>query len=119
MYTHELLKLGNKYVPHFVGVFPLNKLPKSLRAPSNFIVNTHTHNLPGEHWLAVSYQKGGILYAFDPFGVYYPSILKIYLINIKRRIGPVRYNKVCYQDVFEKSCGLYCLAWLITINSTR
>ena len=66
MYTHELIKLGEKYVPHFLGVYPLDKLPSAIRAPSNFIVNTHTHNLPGEHWLAVSYQKGGIVYAFDP-----------------------------------------------------
>lgn len=113
MHTHELLKLGNRYVPHFVGVFPLDKLPAGLRPPSNLIVNTHTHNLPGEHWLAVSYQKGGLVFAFDPFGIYYPHMLKIYLNKLRRRTMPVRYNKICFQDIHEKTCGLYCLAWLI------
>ena len=57
MDTHDVEKISKKYIPNFVGVFPLNKLPQALRAPANLIVNTDTHNLPGEHWLAVSYQK--------------------------------------------------------------
>ena len=53
----EVEKLAKKYIPNFVGVFPLNKLPQALSAPANLIVNTDTHNLPSQHWLAVSYQK--------------------------------------------------------------
>lgn len=113
MHTLELWRLGDKYVPNFAGVFPLNKMPRALRPPVNFIVNTDTHNLPGQHWLAVSYKKDGIVYAFDPFGVYYPRILKIYLIQLERT-APVRYNKTQYQSIFETTCGLYCLAWLIS-----
>ena len=113
----ELMKLGQKYVPNFVGVFPLDKLSPKLIAPANFILNTHTHNLTGEHWLAVSYMKGGIVFAFDPFGIYYPRLLQIYL-NKLQRTRQVHYNDEPLQEIYEKTCGLYCLAWLIAINSS-
>lgn len=116
MDSHNVQKFGKKYVPNFVGVFPLNKLPQALRAPSNFIVNTDTHNLPGEHWLAVSYQKDGIVHVFDSFGFFYPNILRIYL-NKLRRTGPVKYNRVHFQRINEQTCALYCIAWLITVTA--
>ena len=116
MDSHSVQKIGKKYIPNFVGVFPLNKLPQALRAPANLIVNTDTHNLPGQHWLAVSYQKGGVVYVFDSFGFFYPRILRIYL-NKLRRTAPVRYNRIRYQSMHEQTCALYCLAWLITINT--
>lgn len=118
MRTPDLWKMGSTYVPNFIGVFPLNKIPQGLRAPANFIVNTDTHNLPGEHWLAVSYQKGGIVLAFDPFGIFYPRLLKIKL-NQLNRTRPVHYSKIEYQSLFEQTCGLYCIAWLISVNKSK
>ena len=117
MDSYKVNILGKKYIPHFGGVFPLNKLPQALRAPSNFIVNTDTYSSPGEHWLAVSYQKGGIVYVFDPFGFYYPPLLKMYA-NKLRRVVPVIFNRIQYQGLVEQTCGLYCIAWLIAINTT-
>jgi hypothetical protein len=115
MYTPEVLRMGRKYVPNFVGVYPLNKLPLALRPPANFIVNTQTNNLPGEHWLAVSYQEGGLIYAFDPFGFYYPFMLRHYLLKL-RHLSTIKYNRIQYQSVAEQTCGLYCIAWLIAKN---
>ena len=109
-------KIGKKYIPNLVGVFPLNKLPQALHAPANLIVNTDTHNLPGEHWLGVSYQKDGTVYAFDSFGFFYPRILRVYFNKI-RRTRPVIYNRIHYQSIHEQTCALYCIAWLITINN--
>lgn len=108
MHTRELWQMGDKYVPDFLGVFPLNKIPSSIRAPCNFIVNTHTHNLPGEHWIAVSYQRDGRVYAFDSFGLYYPLSLQNYLQRL-RRSGSVYYNKQQFQELYERTCGHYCL----------
>ena len=123
MRTYELWRMGERYVPNFRGVFPLNKLPRFIHPPANLIVNTHTHNLPGEHWIAVSYQKGGIVFAFDPFGIYYPHLLRKYLLRLVARNGgggggcnKVHYNTVQFQEIDELTCGLYCIAWLICIN---
>jgi hypothetical protein len=118
MHTGKLWDLADKYVPHFKGVYPLDKIPPSrtMKAPSNFIINTHTANLGGEHWLAVSYLKGGFVFAFDSFGVYYPRILRAYLESL-RRSRKVHYNTIQYQEIHEQTCGLYCVAWLICINT--
>lgn len=113
MRTDELWRLGDRYVPNFKGVYPLNKLPGGLKPSVNFIVNTHTHNLPGEHWIAVSYKRGGIVYAFDPFGKYYPHLLRSYLHQLKPLLC-VKYNADQFQEFYETSCGHYCIAWLIT-----
>lgn len=118
MRTTELWDMGTKYVPNFIGVFPLDKMPKYLAAPANFIINTQTHNLPGEHWLAVSYQKGGHVFAFDSFGYYYPLLLQNYLQKLKRT-GSVSYNKIPFQDASEDTCGHYCIAYLISINTGK
>ena len=115
MNTDEINYLGKKYVPHFVGVFPLNKMPSVLpRVGANFIVNTDTHNLPGEHWLAVSYKNGGFIHAFDPFGFFYPLLFKQ---SLHRYGKPIKYNTTRFQDVSEKTCGQYCISWLIIKNS--
>ena len=92
-------------------------MPKSLVAPSNIVINTYTHNLPGEHWLAVSYKKSGLIYAFDSFGLYYPTLLQNYLQRLKRRSGPVKYNRTQFQEVHEKTCGHYCIAYFTYINT--
>ena len=121
MRTDELWQLGERYVPNFVGVYPLDKLPRRLEAPANLIINTHTHNLPGEHWLAVSYQRGGLIYAFDSFGFYYPLILRNYLQRLRARTRStcqVHYSDQPLQHYKEMTCGLYCVAWLICINSS-
>ena len=118
MHTFDLVRLGRKYIPNFVGVYPLDKMPQLMHTPANFIVNTHTHDLPGEHWIAVSYRTGGIVFAFDPFGAFYPKRLQNYLVNVLLSKS-ITYNKLQYQGIFERNCGHYCVAWLIYINKCQ
>lgn len=114
MYTEELEKLGRKHVTGFVGVYPLDKLPHApllYPPPSRFIVNTDTSNLSGKHWIAVSYETGGIVYAFDPLGLCYPPLLCAHLKRLGRR---VIFNKTMYQNPMLPTCGQHCLLWLIS-----
>ena len=67
--------MEKKHFNNFIGVFPLDKLPSKIYYGDKLIVNTDTSNLPGEHWLAASYRKPGIIDAFDPLGLYYPTKL--------------------------------------------
>lgn len=111
MRSKELLERGQEY-SDFVGVFPLNKLPPHLpHGSGSFIVNSDTHNLPGEHWLAVSYKNGGIVKAFDPLGFFYPLGLVNYLAKRFPR-KTIQYNWKSYQKLSEKTCGEHCLRWL-------
>jgi len=87
------------------GVYPLDKIPQL--KPGGYIINTHTSNLEGEHWIAL-YVKPNLIKAFDSFGHFYPSIL----VNKLHAIAPVKYNTTQYQEYGTKTCGQYCLLWL-------
>lgn len=115
MYSNAIEKIARKKlkIRGFRGVFPLDALPQDLcirtAPPYRFIVNTHTNNLPGEHWLAVSYEKGNHILVFDPLGFYYPPKLIKYLAKFKRKLV---FNKVPYQSANSRQCGQWCLRWL-------
>lgn len=108
--------MGKTHVKHFIGVFPLDKLPQHIVPISRLIVNTDTHNLGGRHWIALSYEKGGIVLVFDPFGWYYPPLL-INKLHKNPSIHRVHYNRTMFQSPSEKTCGLYCIRFLSSINS--
>ena len=115
MYTEELNRVGRKHVSGFIGVYALDQLPsKNLLQPppSRFIVNTDTKNLPGEHWIAVSYEIGGVVYAFDPLGTFYPLVLCNYLKGLSCR--RVVFNTTMYQNPMLATCGTHCLRWLMS-----
>lgn len=95
----------------FIGVFPLDKIPNKL-INGAYVVNTHTSELKGEHWLAI-YVKQTKIDVFDPFGFYYPSIL----VNHVTKAGkPVYFSKRKCQNMLTNNCGPLCLLWLY-INS--
>lgn len=109
MNSDDLMKIGKILIgKNFIGVFPLDKLPQNLTLPSFFIVNTHTANLPGEHWLAVAYIKRGTIHAFDSFGMEYPPALVHYL----KRYGRMILNNRTLQSPLEDTCGMYVIRWL-------
>jgi hypothetical protein len=111
MYSHQLNKLGKQHVYGFIGTFALDKLPKHIGSPpKSLIVNTDTQNLPGRHWIAVSYECGGIAYAFDPLGFYYPAALISYLH--RNPYQKVHYNYIMYQKPWEHNCGQHCISFL-------
>ena len=91
----------------FYGVYPLDKIP-FLPVPGAIVVNTQTSNLGGEHWLAV-YNKPDAVYAFDPLGYYYTTILVSKLQAMSKKIV---YNRIQYQELFTTTCGQHCLLWL-------
>lgn len=112
MYSNQIEKVAREKlkIKGFLGVYSLDKLPVHLPSPPyRFIVNTHTSNLPGEHWLAVSGEKTGKIYVFDPMGFFYPPLLVQYLAKLRK---PLIFNKTAYQSPSSRECGQYCLSWL-------
>lgn len=117
MYSDELWKEGKKHVPGFIGVFAIDDLPKfttTPKIPFRFIVNTHTRNLPGEHWIAVSCEDSHIALLFDPLGFYYPHQLMHYLTKICTKIY---FNKIQYQHPKSRICGQLCLEFLKSLKN--
>ena len=66
MYANEINDIAKNTIPGFLAVFTLDKMPLHIgQAPKSLIVNTDTSNLEGKHWIAISYEQGGIIHAFD------------------------------------------------------
>ena len=91
----------------FKGVYSLDRLPDLLK-PGAYVVNTHTGNLGGEHWIAIDVRPD-IINVFDPLGMYYPAAL---VSKLERMPIPVKYNNIMYQNPLTTLCGNYCIAWL-------
>ncbi len=112
MYTSQLVEIGRSILPNFIGVYPLDKVPKGIKKNSSLIVNTDTHRLEGKHWIAVSYERDGKMYVYDSFGYYYPHTLIGRLLKSNPR--EIVFNNRMDQLPWEKNCGLRCLAFLKT-----
>ena len=107
--TIQIDRIASKWFGSaWLGVYALDKLPNYIPVKSFLIVNTHTSNLRGEHWIAV-YNKPAQILVFDPLAFYYPSMLVTHLSKISKQIV---YNKIQYQDPFTTTCVQRCLLWL-------
>jgi len=95
--------LGSK----FIGVYPLDKLPKPLTVGA-YIINTDPAHRPGQHWIAVNITRSQVD-VFEPFGFYYPK----YLIDKLDETGlPIKFNKTQCQNLLTTNCGPLCLLYL-------
>ena len=96
----------------FKGVFPCDELPYEENLPLNIIINTDPSYKPGQHWVCVSIQENGNGFYFDSFGLPPLKTEIIDFLNYKciKRWGR---NKVALQNVLSKTCGHYCVLWII------
>ena len=94
----------------FIGVFARDEIPKSINYPACFVMNTQNSNQPGEHWLAVYYNKRGHCYFFDSYA--HPP--KYYNMQnyIKKTSIKWTYNKKRIQGN-SPFCGFHCILFLL------
>ena len=62
---YKIIKNDKFASKNFIGVFARDQLPKKIKFPSSFIINTDKSNEPGEHWLAIFYDINGVCEFFD------------------------------------------------------
>ena len=95
----------------FQGVYPIDALPHAVNAyPFFMIVNTQSHNLPGEHWIAVfigSNRRGEI---FDSLALPLSNLLvkwmNTFCISFKK-------NPLTYQHYSSARCGAYAVYFVL------
>ena len=95
----------------FYGVLARDQLPRNIKYPTSFVINTDVSSKPGEHWLAIFYDKNGVCEFFDPLG-FSPKYYKLddYL---KKTSTKFYYNTQQMQGIFSKYCGHYCILYLL------
>lgn len=110
MYADKITKIANALTnQNFGGTCSIDNIPQHVNENNSIIINTHSSNLPGEHWIAV-YRKGQCYHLFDPLGFYYPSKI----ISHFRERGSVKLNKIPLQPLNSKICGELCLYWIVS-----
>jgi hypothetical protein len=98
----------------FLGVFPIDRLPKISTYPASAIINTDTSQYKGEHWLAFYIDLNKKCTFFDSYGRS-PSHFGLagYFAKYSNKI---EYNKYQYQSFNSASCGYYSIFFLKLIS---
>lgn len=117
MNTYQLNRVGRHLFGYrYLGTYALDQVPTRFVTKArlqHFIINTHTSNLPGEHWVAVSVQNN-IAYIFDSFGIPPPTLL---VSQLKQRgITKIYYNKKQIQPFDTTICGQLSLKHLLNVD---
>ena len=95
----------------FYGVYPIDKLPKFVpHRPFLMIVNTHTHNLNGEHWISIFIDNKRQGELFDSLAVTNNVILSQWLNRFTHRW---KRNDCIYQNPLSATCGAYVLYYCL------
>lgn len=107
--TTDINTAARRYnIKNFVGTFALDQIPiikhrKYSDRTYHFVVNTQTHNLPGQHWIGVTI-RNKTAYIFDPFGSP-PSQLLIHYLKRRTTARNFQYNKKQLQPLGTVICG--------------
>jgi len=72
-----------------------------------YIINTHSSNRPGEHWVAVTFNRNGDATYFDSYGL--PPLDKEITNFITQNSPTWTYNKQVIQSLLGTVCGYYCI----------
>jgi len=98
--------------PTFLGVFPIDKLPKSVKfnPPCSLIVNFDPSSQPGSHWVAIFIPDGDSCEYFDSYGRDPPPPILTFLKCQHKKI--LKNNKQLQSNI-TSTCGQMCVYYLI------
>ena len=95
----------------FHGVFPIDQLPFAVpHYPFFMIVNTQSHNLPGEHWITVfidADRRGDI---FDSLALPLNNTLVRWMNRFTLSFTS---NRLTYQHPLSATCGAFTLYFIL------
>ena len=96
---------------YYLGTVAFDQLPKYIKYPSCLIVNNQSSNQPGQHWIAIYFEKNRKAEFFDSFG----QGAKYYNLENYIRIRSKGYvnNNVQLQSNDSNFCGYYCVLFIL------
>ena len=97
---------------HFIGVFSINTLPKSIKYRKFCICNTDVQSGNGKHWICFIRTDKNSIELFDSLGI--DSEKKLLISKYcKFQVKEIIYNETQFQADFSDTCGLFVLYFLI------
>ena len=78
--------------------------------PRAYIVNTHDHYKPGEHWVAMHFENSYTGSYFDSYGI--APIQREFSLFMSRNTAKWNYNCTMIQDFSSTNCGKFCVYFI-------
>jgi len=108
----ENLLLSNVYSSmDFHGVYPRDRLPRTVDYPSSYVPHSDTSKRPGEHWVAVYFDSLRRGSCFDSCGI--PPFHKQFIKFMNNHLETWTFNDMVLQAPFSSVCGQYCVYFLL------
>lgn len=95
---------------HFLGVFPIDKLPVQIKKKNFFVANLDPSYKEGSHWIGFIRLNNAECEIFDSLGVKINNILPYVLFNQKLTFV---YNSTPVQSLTSRLCGKFVVTFLI------
>ena len=80
--------------------------------PSAYVINSDPSNEPGEHWIAVYFDKRGRGEYFDSYGLA-PAFVGLEFYMDAYSLAGWIYNRKTLQALFSNVCGHYCVYYIL------
>ena len=95
----------------FQGVCAIDELPSFINSyPFLLIVNTHTHNLPGEHWIVLLIDEGKCGEVFDSLALPISNFIIRWMNRFTRKW---KTNGTAFQHPTSGTCGAFSLFYVL------
>ena len=107
----RLLKKDLKSKTIFKKVCALDQLEKPT-FPSAYVINSDASSEPGEHWVAVYFDKRGRGEYFDSYGLP-PTLVGLDSYMDVYSLSGWIYNRKTLQAYFSSFCGHYCVYFIL------
>ena len=107
----RLLKKDLKSKTIFKKVCALDQLEKPT-FPSAYVINSDPSSEPGEHWVAVYFDKRGRGEYFDSYGLP-PTLVGLESYMDAYSLSGWIYNRKTLQAYFSSFCGHYCVYFIL------
>ena len=78
---------------------------------SAYVINSQPSSKPGEHWIAVYFDKHGKGEYFDSYGL--PPSVNGFTTFMERNSKTWIYNDKTVQSLFSTTCGHYCVYFIL------
>lgn len=114
MNTLQILNSLKKLNVPSHGVFPMDRIPRSLGRPAGIVINTDDHRHKGQHWIALFVTSKGKGIFFDSFGQK-PTHKHVKDV-LRKNTSSYIWNTKQLQGLNSNVCGQYCVMFLHYMN---
>ena len=109
---NQLLKKDPYAKQIFKGALARDQLPKTLPpTPVAYVVNTQASNHPGEHWVAIYFDRYGNGEFFDSYA--FPAELYGFDTFMNQHSKQWIANDKPLQSLFGVTCAYFCVCYII------